>query len=346
MDGASAQDVSDLDRLPRTPVAAAPTKEAFEAIVEAGQPLVLKGLVESWPAVAAGRRSPETLNAYLKAMDRGVPGPVMEAPPSSRGRFGYGPDMHEYSFSKRQCGIGETLDRIGALTGREGAPYVAIQMLPLDSHLPEFVRQNALALLPAGIMPRLWVGGPIRTQTHHDPDHNLACVIAGRRRFLLFPPEQVGNLYVGPLHTPPPLSLVDPEAPDLARFPKFRDAIAAAQVADLEPGDALFMPRYWWHHVTSLAPYNAMVNYWWGEAAQGLERASDCFQTALLALRDLPPAERAYWKAMFDTYVFRTDGDPVAHIPPDLQGALGAMSPALRRALKQQLLDAYLRGGP
>jgi hypothetical protein len=336
-------EAGDLGRLPLTPVAPAPWRDGFEAMVRAGQPLVLRGAFESWPALAAGRRSPEALNAYLKAMDRGAMAPVMEAPPSSRGRFAYGPDMHEFSFSKRQCGISETLDRIGALTGREGAPYVAIQMLPLASHLADFVRENPLALLAAEVMPRLWIGGPIRTQTHHDPDHNLACVIAGRRRFLLFPPEQVANLYVGPLETPPPLSLVDPEAPDLARFPKFRRAMAAAQVAYLEPGDALFMPRYWWHHVTSLDPYNAMVNYWWGDAGEGLERASDCFQTALLALRDLPPGERAYWKAMFDTHVFRAGGDPVAHIPADLQGALGLMSPAFRRALKQQLLAAYLR---
>ncbi|MDB5467717.1 MAG: transcription factor jumonji jmjc protein, partial [Phenylobacterium sp.] len=124
-------DAGDLDRLPRTPVAPPPSREGFEAIVRAGQPLILRGVFEDWPALAAGRRSPEALNTYLKAMDRGALAPVMEAPPSSRGRFGYGPDMYEYSFSKRQSGITETLDRIGALTGREGAPYVAIQMLPL-----------------------------------------------------------------------------------------------------------------------------------------------------------------------------------------------------------------------
>jgi hypothetical protein len=168
-------------------------------------------------------------------------------------------------------------------------------------------------------------------------------VVAGRRRFLLFPPPQVGNLYVGPLDNPPPLSLVDPEAPDLARFPRYRQAFAAAQVAELGPGDALFMPKYWWHHVTSLDPYNVMVNYWWGDWATGLERANDVFLTALLALKDLPEGERAYWKAMFDTYVFGDRDAATAHIPPGLKGALGPMSPTFRAALKQQLKMAYLR---
>jgi hypothetical protein len=331
-----------LDALPRVAIRPTPSVQDFEAIVAADAPVVIKGLLDAWPALAAGRQSAQAMNAYLKGMDRGAQAPVMEAPASSGGWFSYGPDMREFAFSKRQAGISETLDRIEGLMGDPEAPFVAIQMLPLATHLPEFVPRNLMPLLPSQVMPRLWIGGPLRTQTHNDRDHNLACVLAGRRRFLLFPPTQVGNLYVGPLDNPPPLSLVNPEAPDLERFPKFRQALAAAQVADLEPGDALFMPKYWWHHVTSLDPYNAMVNYWWGDTAAGLERANDVFLTALLALKDLPPGERAYWKAMFDAYVFG-DGEAVAHIPESLQGALGPMSRSFRATLKQQLKMAYLR---
>ena len=341
--GVEIAEVLSIDALPRVAARPAPLAHEFEAIIRAERPVVLKGLLDAWPAVAVGRQSVARLNAYLKAMDGGALAPVMEAPASSGGRFGYGADMREFAFSKRQGGISETLERIERLMGDPEAPFVAIQMLPLASHLPEFTRQNALPLLPPYVMPRLWVGGPLRTQTHNDRDHNLACVVAGRRRFLLFPPQQVGNLYVGPLDNPPPLSLVDPEAPDLVRFPKYRQAFAAAQVAELGPGDALFMPKYWWHHVTSLDPYNVMVNYWWGDTATGLERANDVFLTALLALKDLPPGERAYWKAMFDTYVFGDPGEATAHIPQGLQGALGSLSPSARAALKHQLKMTYLR---
>ncbi|MES2443425.1 MAG: cupin-like domain-containing protein [Pseudomonadota bacterium] len=328
-----------LDALPRVAARAAPAPADFAALVRSESPVVLKGVFPGWPALAAGRGAPAELNAYLKGLDRGAPVPVMEAPARSGGRFAYGPDLREFSFTKRSAAVAATLDRIERLIGQPGAPFVAIQMLPLASHMPDFLRQNPMPLLPDAA-PRLWIGAAVKTQTHNDHQHNLACVIAGRRRFVLFPPEQVANLYVGPPDNPPPLSLVDPEASDLDRFPLYADAIAAARVAFLEPGDALFIPKYWWHHVTSLEPYNAMVNYWWGDTATGIECANDVFLAALLALKDLPPGERAYWQAMFESHVF---GDSSDHIPEALQGALGRMSPAHRKALKQQLLAAFLK---
>lgn len=332
---------SPIEALPRIAARGAPAPADFAAFVAAGMPVVVKGLFDDWVALASGRHSPGRLNAYLAGMDRGVPVPVMEAPARSRGRFAYRTDLREFTFTKRHAPLRATLARIEALTEQEHAPTLAIQMLPLAETLPDFVRQNPMPLLPADVGPRLWLGGAVTTQTHNDRDHNLACVIAGRRRFLLFPPEQVANLYIGPLDNPPPLSLVDPEDPDFGRFPRFRDALAAARVATLDPGDAIFIPRYWWHHVASLDPYNAMVNYWWGDAATGVESPTNVFLAALLALRDLPPGERAYWRAMFDTHVF---GDPAlsaAHIPPALRGALGAMRPEARAALRQQLTAAF-----
>jgi ribosomal protein L16 Arg81 hydroxylase len=199
-----------------------------------------------------------------------------------------------------------------------------------------------MPLLPR-VKPLLWLGGPVKTQIHHDRDHNLACVIAGRRRFVLFPPEQVTNLYIGPIENPPPLSLVDLETPDLARFPRFATALASALECELEPGEALFIPRHWWHHVSSLEPYNALVNYWWGTHPAGLENPYDCFLTALLALKALPAAERVYWQTMFNAFVFQSEGDVVEHIPTDLRGALGELSASTRAALKQKLKADFLK---
>ena len=262
--------------MPRIAACGAPAPADFAALVASETPVVVKGLFDDWVALAAGRHSPGRLNAYLAGLDRGTPVPLMEAPARARGRFAYRADMREFTFTKRYAPLRGTLARIEGLIGREDAPTLAIQMLPLAEALPDFLRQNPMSLLPADAGPKLWLGGAVRTQTHNDRDHNLACVIAGRRRFTLFPPDQVANLYIGPLDNPPPLSLVDPENPDFDRFPRFRDALAAARVATLDPGDAIFIPRYWWHHVASLDPYNAMVNYWVGRCGNGRRKAEQC----------------------------------------------------------------------
>jgi Cupin-like domain len=319
----------------------APPAADLASLIEAGVPVVLKGLCEHWPALAAGRAGAGALAAYLKGLDRGAPVPVMEAPARTGGKFGYGADLREFNFARRSARLSDALDRILRLAGEENAPHVAVQMLPLAAQMPDFVAQNPMPLLPADVAPRLWVGGPVHTRTHNDRDHNLACVLAGRRRFLLFPPDQLANLYVGPLDNPPPLSLVDPEAPDPVRFPRFADALASARVAFLDPGDALFLPRYWWHHVTSLGSFNAMVNYWWGDAPAGIEQPHDVFLAALLAYKHLAPGDRAYWQAMFDAHVFTGDG--AAHIPPGQRGVLGMLRPGERAALRQRLRAAFLK---
>ena len=59
----------------------------------------------------------------------------------------------------------------------------------------------------------------------------------------------------------PNFSAVDPEQPDDARHPRFRDATAFT--ATLSDGDTLFIPRGWWHHTRSLDDAVAM-NFWWG----------------------------------------------------------------------------------
>jgi hypothetical protein len=46
---------------------------------------------------------------------------------------------------------------------------------------------------------------------------------------------------------------------------------------------------------------------------------------------------------MFATHVFGDTDEGVAHIPEELRGPLGRMSPRQRAALRQQLLMAFLK---
>src|SRR6202163_4227050 len=116
-----------LSKLPGIPVASITTAAQLDLAVTASKPLIVQGLIEHWPSLAAGRNSPSTLNDYLKSMDRGIPGPVMEAPAGTHGRFGYNTDLREFTFSTRQRGISETLDRIQRHLDRPNSPIIARQ---------------------------------------------------------------------------------------------------------------------------------------------------------------------------------------------------------------------------
>jgi hypothetical protein len=316
------------------------TAAVFAAeIVPAGRPVLMKGLVSHWPAVAAARTSPQAIADYIKRHDSGRPTTILEAPADVRGRFAYAASMDEFNFNRRNRSISAGVDQLLDLLDHDNPPYVYIQSVPVGQFMSGFAVENINPVLPRNIGGRIWISNATRAQTHNDNAHNIACVVAGRRRFTLFPPEQVKNLYIGPLdHTPSgrAISLASLEEPDFERFPRLREAIAHAQIAEMEPGDALFIPMYWWHHVQSLETFNVLLNYWWGSVLPR-EHGMTAFQAALMMIKDLPQDERSYWKAMFDHYVFQTDGDPVAHIPVKHQGALGPMTPEQRAQMLRRL---------
>ncbi len=315
-------------------------------ILPQARPALLKGLVATWPAVIQGQRSAEAVGAYLKAMDSGRLTTVLEAGSATRGRFAYGPDMHDFNFNRRTRSISDGIDQLLGLIGHPNPPYVYIQSTPVAQYLPRFAIENVNPLLAPFVIPNIWISNQTRAQTHNDNDHNIACVIAGRRRFTVFPPDQFGNLYIGPLeHTPSgrAISLASLEEPDFTKYPRLREAIRHAQVAEMEPGDALYLPRYWWHHVQSLDRFNVLVNYWWGTPPNPLENPVTCFNMALLALKDLPAAERKYWHAMFNDYIFSEDKAPIAHIPVKHQGGLGPQTAEIRNGLIRAL-QQILRG--
>jgi hypothetical protein len=169
----------------------------------------------------------------------------------------------------------------------------------------------------------------------------MACCLVGKRRFTLFPPEQVANLYPGPLEPTPGgqvVTMTDIDAPDFDRFPGLRDALAAAEVAELEPGDALYYPPMWWHQVNALEPFNGMVNYWWNTVPDFMDSPQNTLLHALLSLRDRPEQEKRAWHAMFDYYVFGPSGRAAAHLPEAAQGNLAPMDEMKARRLRALLL--------
>ncbi|HEX3632996.1 MAG TPA: cupin-like domain-containing protein [Casimicrobiaceae bacterium] len=318
-------------------------------IVTAYRPAVLRGIVRHWPAVRHAIESQESICRYLNGFDSGKPVDVLLMPPHVKGRIFYNDKMSGFNFTRERQSISAINDKLLRYSAFQNRPSLAVQSALIADCLPGFAEQNRLPVLDDTILPRIWLGSSVITPAHFDESNNIACVVSGRRRFTLFPPEQVANLYVGPLDYAPtgtPISMVAFREPDFRRFPRFREALAAAQVAELEPGDALYIPTLWWHHVESLAKYNVLVNYWWKGALGSTDRpdsALGCLLHGLLALKNLPPEHRAAWKAIFDHYIFSASEDQAAHIPEHRRGVLGKMSPELTKQLKAFLATQLQR---
>jgi len=333
--------------IPHVRIVADVTPEIFrDEIVPGNVPVLLKGVIAEWPAVREGLKSPQAIAEYLRRFDEGKPVETIFGAPEIEGKFFYNETMDGLNFDRRPEPVGASIERIMGLTGRDKPSSVYIQSVPICDCLPAFSRENRLEIVDPAVSPRIWIGNRLTVQTHFDLSENIACVVAGRRRFTMFPPEQTPNLYPGPFELTlagPPVSMVRLEQPDFERYPGFREALKHALVADLGPGDAVYIPYFWWHHVQTLEDLNVLVNYWWNDAEPDLGSPFDALLHAILAIRDMPPRQRAAWRMMFEHYAFGRNGDPVEHLPPEARGALGAHDSRMRQQIRMMLLNALAR---
>eukprot|EP00041_Stephanoeca_diplocostata_P024494 m.622099 g.622099 ORF g.622099 m.622099 type:complete len:206 (+) comp22542_c0_seq2:1370-1987(+) len=145
-------------------------------------------------------------------------------------------------------------------------PYLAqhelfdqIPALANDITIPDYccigeeaeIRQTNAWLGPTGTVSPL----------HHDPYRNLLCQVVGRKRVRLYAPHHSAALYPYQDTLLCNTSQVDLENPDYASFPSFADAPPPLDCI-LGPGDMLYIPPKWWHHVRSLTS-SFSVSFWW-----------------------------------------------------------------------------------
>lgn len=305
----------------------APDPAEFDAwLKDARTPFIVRGIARDWPLVQAGLRSAAEARAYILQHARKRPFAVTLGPPGHDGRLFYTEDMG-MNFQMARGELADIFRGFDDNEGRAHPPAIYLTSIDMQEFFDGLHEANHVDLADRTPRASIWIGTSTRIAAHNDFPDNLAVCAVGRRRFTIFPPEQFRNLYLGPIDNTPAgraVSMVDFHRPDFERFPRFAEALEHAQCAELEPGDAVFVPSMWWHHVEGLEPFNVLVNYWWRDTPRWLGQPECALNNAILSIRDLPPEEKAIWRDLFDYYVFANDADVTSHIP---EGGRGILDP-------------------
>lgn len=335
-----------------------PTAEAIEELhgidpaalpaelLQPTRPYVLRGLAAHWPIARAGAASAVEAIAYLKQFARDAAVTVSVAPAQAGGRISYRDDLLGLGFTQEKAPLPDVLDALLHQLDDPAAPTIYVGSTTIDTWLPGLREHNDLGFGAVQPLASIWIGNRTRVPTHQDIPDNIACVVAGRRRVTVFPSDQLRNLYIGPLDRTPAgqaVSLVDVHAPDHERFPKFAEAWAQAQTAELGPGDAVLIPSMWWHHIEALDAFNVLVNYWWRQSPKWMDTPMNALLMAIMSVRDLPPQQRESWREVFRHYVFDADARTAAHIPHAARGVLDPIDETRARELRARLLQGLNR---
>lgn len=310
------------------------------------EPLILKGIASSWPIVKAGMVSNAEAEKYILQFYKGQEVSAFLGKPENNGRIFYDESLTGFNHDNVSTKLDFALKQLALNANNPHPPTIYIGSTSVDNYLPGFRANNDLGLNKYNPLVSIWLSNKCRIAAHWDSPLNIACSVVGHRRFTLFPFDQMKNLYVGPLDKTPAgqaISLVDFYNPDLEKFPRFKEALKHAQVADLEPGDGIFIPSMWWHHVESLGALNVLVNYWFKRTPHFYGNPDSALFHAVLSIRDLPPEQRAAWKIMFDHYIFDYQKEEFSHIPEQAQGLTGELTDDNARKIRARLLNKLNR---
>jgi hypothetical protein len=320
----------------------------LDELLSAGVPCILRGLVSDWAITRAGLRSDQDAMEYIRSFYNGKTISASFGGPEIAGRLFYNEDFTGLNFVNQRAQLDQVLSKLQEHLGDERPPTMYVGSTVIDTCLPGFRKDNDLEFAAHGIdpPPAIWIGNRTIASCHYDAPNNIACCVVGRRRFTVFPPEQIFNLYPGPLEPTPggqAISLVDFATPDFEKFPRFRQAVEAGQTAEVGPGDAVFIPSMWWHHIQGLSPFNTLVNYWWSTSPKFIPTPMNTLYHAIWSLRDRPESEKRAWQNVFNYYVFGPAAHSGEHLPEQARGFLGTIDEDRARQIRALLINKLNR---
>ena len=323
----------------------------FDALISSGEPVILKDVLRDTPLVVAALESEAAAMSHLLAAynERAVLSYI--APPDANSRFFYNQDMTGLNFKTQELSLAMFFESLKKEESAQSSSSFYVGSAEVANHFPNLIENDGLGL-PSKMFedypPRIgiWMGNRTTAATHFDVSNNIAACLVGNRRFTLFPPSQIENLYPGPLEPTPGgqvVSMFDLNDPDFETFPRAKLALENAQIAEIEPGDMLVYPALWWHQVEAKNDFNVMINYWWNTVPSFVDDPMSTLLHGLLSLRDRPENEKQAWQHFFNYYIFADADMAGAHLPEHIRGMLGPMDRVLARRLRAKILQKMNR---
>jgi len=308
-------------------------------IINSKQPLILKGFVNHWPMVKKGKESEGSLQHYLLKYAKDSSLIVGQGHSDINGRIFYNQEFTALNCKAYKMTLTGLLEQINSYKNAKNPPLCYMGTTSADKAFSNLRQENDIHIADKSPVMNLWMGNQSTIPAHYDVPNNIACNVFGKRRFTLFPPEELENLYIGPLDFTPAgqsLSLVDFKKPDFNKYPKFRQALKKAQVAELEAGDALFLPSMWWHHVEGLEHYNLLATFWWSSTELATDDAGNALLYSIMAISNLSKDKKDIWLNLFKHYIF--DEPSLDHIPEHAKGILNLQDEKKLRYFKEYLI--------
>lgn len=258
-----------------------PTRDEFrELVARADIPFKVTGAVNHWRLVETLGKLANPIEQldYLSSLHKKrVHFSVV--PPEQKGTLGLREDF-KHTFSRKTAPFPVFADTVKASLSDPSTGTVYLQSRPIAPFGAELGALDLFAGLEPLSPPRFWIGsGRQKVALHNDPHRNVIAVVAGRKRVILAPPEELPNLYPAPFDHQlggVTCSQVDVYAPDFEKYPRFRDAAKKIRIAVLEPGEFLYMPPLWWHAVES-DTFNVGINCWFFDDGSNMEVARICY---------------------------------------------------------------------
>lgn len=230
------------------PRISAPDKETFfKEFVSKSQPVIIKDLVNNWPALKKWNM-PYFAENYGTVHTGAIP--VKDGECDFNTETGSRLSYTALQESINSIMNGKIENGFAIATPDEVFPSA----LKNDYPPPEYCTDGKY------LRARIFLGaeGTV-TSLHQDLFENLYTMVKGTKRITLFAPQD--SVYPNPRFSKlPNHAQTNPEKPDYEKFPRFKDA--QPYIIDLKASETLYIPSFWWHHLRNVEESIA-VSFWW-----------------------------------------------------------------------------------